>query len=259
LRLGSGKKPGAGRRALRRRTAAIVRALGRARPSPRVELDHDGPFQLLIATILSAQCTDARVNRVTPELFRRYPSPAAFAAAEPAELEAAVRSTGFFRAKARSIRECCRALLERHGGRVPRTLEEMVRLPGVGRKTANVVLGAGYGVASGIVVDTHVARVARRLGLTRRDDPVRIERDLMALVPERDWIFFSIAMVLHGRYVCVARRPRCGECPLRARCPSALPAEVSAPPPRRDRDRSGTRPAPPRASRGASGPAPGRA
>jgi endonuclease-3 len=204
----------------RARIGPILRALHAAHPSPRVELRHDGPFQLLIATILSAQCTDARVNQVTRDLFRRYPDAAAFAGARPAELERAIRSTGFFRAKARSIQASCRKLMEEHGGEVPRRMEDLTRLAGVGRKTANVVLGAGYGIASGIVVDTHMARVARRLRLTTRDDPVAIERDLMELVPRDEWIAFSIAMILHGRYVCQARRPRCGACPLNPHCPS---------------------------------------
>ena len=206
--------------AARSRVAAIVSALHEARPEARVELEHESPFQLLIATILSAQCTDARVNKVTPELFRAYPDPAAFARAPHPDLERAIRSTGFFRSKARSIVACCRALVERHGGQVPRTMEELTRLPGVGRKTANVVLGAGYGIASGIVVDTHMARVATRLGLTRQTDPVKIERDLLAAVPPTEWIFFSIAMILHGRTICQARLPRCGACPLRPHCPS---------------------------------------
>ncbi len=206
--------------AARSRVAAIVAALHEARPEARVELEHESPFQLLIATILSAQCTDARVNKVTPELFRAYPDPAAFARAPHPDLERAIRSTGFFRSKARSIVACCRALVERHGGQVPRTMEELTRLPGVGRKTANVVLGAGYGIASGIVVDTHMARVATRLGLTRQTDPVKIERDLLAAVPPTEWIFFSIAMILHGRTICQARLPRCGACPLRPHCPS---------------------------------------
>jgi len=205
---------------VRERALAVLEALHRARPGAAVELEHQTPFQLLIATILSAQCTDARVNLVTRELFRRYPGPAPLAGARPADLERMIRSTGFFRAKARSIRECSREIMARHSGEVPRTMEELTRLPGVGRKTANVVLGAGYGIASGIVVDTHMARVARRLGLTRSTDPAAIERDLMRLIPESEWIFFSIAMVLHGRYVCLARRPRCGDCPLSARCPS---------------------------------------
>src|SRR3989454_1534987 len=206
--------------AARSRVAAIVGALRAARPEARVELEHESPFQLLIATILSAQCTDARVNKVTPELFRASPDPAAFARAHRTDLERAIRSTGFFRSKARSIAACCRALLERQGGEVPRTMEEMVRLPGVGRKTANVVLGAGYGIPSGIVVDTHMARVAGRLGLTKQTDPVKIERDLLAVIPRDEWIFFSIAMILHGRYVCQARLPRCAACPLSPHCPS---------------------------------------
>ena len=204
----------------RARVAAILQALHGARPEPRVELDHDSPFQLLIATILSAQCTDERVNKVTPALFRAYPDAAALARASLPGLEKLIRSTGFFRAKARSIKTCSQALIERHRGEVPRTMEEMTRLPGVGRKTANVVLGAGYRIASGIVVDTHMARVARRLRLTKNTDPVKIERDLMTVIPETEWIFFSIAMILHGRYVCQARLPRCGACPLRPHCPS---------------------------------------
>ncbi len=217
---------------LRRRARAIVAALRAARPDARVELSHDSPFELLIATILSAQCTDARVNQVLPGLLHAYPTPAAMAEADPARLEALIRSTGFFRSKAKSLLGCSREILARHGGVVPRTMEELSALPGVGRKTANVVLGAAYGVAAGIVVDTHMARVARRLGLTRQEAPERIEIDLMSLVRPEDWIFFSIAMVLHGRYVCLARAPRCGECPLRRLCPSAdrvVPAGVRRP------------------------------
>ena len=206
---------------LRRRAGGIVSALRRARPDAHVELSHDTPFDLLIATILSAQCTDARVNQVLPGLLRVYPTPAAMAEADPGHLETLIRSTGFFRSKTKAILGCARELLARHGGLVPRTMEALSALPGVGRKTANVVLGEAYGIAAGIVVDTHMARVARRLGLTREEDPERIESDLMELVPRDDWIFFSIAMVLHGRYVCVARTPRCGECPLRRLCPSA--------------------------------------
>lgn len=185
-----------------------------------MELEHANPFQLLVATILSAQCTDARVNQVTRDLFRACPDAAALARASLPDLEAAIRSTGFFRTKAKALSGCARALIERHGGEVPRTMQEMTLLPGVGRKTANVVLGAGYGLPTGIVVDTHMARVARRLGLTRRTDPEKIESDLMHLLPVSEWIFFSIAMILHGRYVCQARLPRCGSCPLRSRCPS---------------------------------------
>jgi endonuclease-3 len=215
-----GRSQAEGLRAKRSRSAAIVEALHRSRPSPRVELDHTGPFQLLVATILSAQCTDARVNQVTPFLFATYPDAATLARAPIDALERAIKPTGFFRAKARSLKRCAQAMVERHGAQVPRGLEALTRLPGIGRKTANVVLGAGFGIASGIVVDTHMARVAARLGLTRHTDPIKVERDLMELLPSSEWIFFSIAMILHGRYVCQARRPRCSACALRPLCPS---------------------------------------
>jgi endonuclease-3 len=216
----------------RRRAAAQIERLRRERPDPRIELQQHTPFELLVATILSAQCTDARVNQVTPVLFRAYPSARAMARARPEDIEPIIRSTGFFRAKARAISEASRALVERHGGEVPRTLAELTRLPGVGRKTANVVLGGAFGIAEGIVVDTHMARVARRLGWTRHEDPVRIERDLMALLPRSRWVFASIAMVLHGRYVCVARRPRCPACVLSPACPSRGLAAAPPRPPR---------------------------
>jgi endonuclease-3 len=202
------------------RVRGVLAGLHAAHPRPRVELDHRNPFQLLIATILSARSTDARVNLVTPALFRLWPDPGSLAAAPLPEIETVIRSTGFYRAKARALQGCARAIVERHAGRVPDTMEALTALPGVGRKTANVVLGAGFGIASGIVVDTHMARVARRLGLTRRTDPVRIERDLIARVPREEWIFLSIAGVLHGRYVCVARAPRCAQCPVAGHCPS---------------------------------------
>jgi len=172
----------------------------------------------LIATILSAQCTDNRVNTVTVNLFGRWPTAAALAAATQAEVESVIRSTGFFRAKAKNIRGCCAALMERHGGEVPRTLEELVRLPGVGRKTANVVLGSGFGLPSGVVVDTHVGRISRRLGLTRHADAVRAERDLIAAIPKSHWIAFSHRLIEHGRTVCMARRPRCEGCLLADLC-----------------------------------------
>lgn len=213
----------------RLRVRSLLRALHRARPDPRVELEHDSPFQLLIATILSARCTDARVNQVTPVLFRVYPDAEALARAPLADLERAVRPAGFFRAKARAIKGCCQEIVSRHGGEVPRTMEELTALPGIGRKTANVLLGAGFGIAAGVVVDTHMARVARRLGLTRRSDPVRIEADLMRLLPPAEWIFASIALVLHGRYVCLARRPHCAACPLRRDCPSRDPQVAGRP------------------------------
>jgi endonuclease-3 len=200
------------------RAGRIVASLHHAAPDPRVELQHRNPFELLVATILSAQCTDARVNMVTPGLFAAYPDAAAMAGARPADLELRIRSTGFYRAKARSILGASRALVERHGGEVPRTMEELVRLPGVGRKTANVILGEAFEQVAGIVVDTHMAR--RGVPAPPPRDPVRIERDLMRLIPREEWIFFSTAMILHGRYVCVARRPRCGECALSADCPS---------------------------------------
>jgi len=183
------------------RAAAIAGRLAADYPAARCSLDFASPFQLLVATILSAQCTDKR------------------AAARPADLERVIRSTGFFRAKAKSILGCCRGLVERHGGSVPRTLEELVRLPGVGRKTANVVLGSAFGMATGVVVDTHVGRIARRLGLTRQTDAVKAERDLMAVLPPAEWIAFSHRVIEHGRGVCTARRPRCPGCMLADLCP----------------------------------------
>ena len=219
------------------RVARMVASLHRAAPDPRVELDHRKPFELLVATILSARCTDERVNMVTPDLFAAYPDAAAMARARPADLERLIHSTGFFRAKARSILGASRALVERHGGEVPRTMEELIHLPGVGRKTANVILGEAFDQAAGIVVDTHMARVSRRLKLTEATDAVRIERDLLRLIPKEEWIFFSTAMILHGRYVCVAHRPLCGECVLSSDCPSP-DREVRPPrPPRRGRRR----------------------
>ncbi|MBM4013080.1 MAG: endonuclease III [Planctomycetota bacterium] len=211
------RREGAAARTLR--AAAIARRLATAYPGATCSLDFASPFQLVIATILSAQCTDRRVNLVTPELFRRWPDPAALAAARPPDLERVIRSTGFFRAKAKSILGCARALVDRHGGHVPQTLEELVRLPGVGRKTANVVLGTAFGTASGVVVDTHVGRISRRLGLTRHADAVRAERDLIRLLPRDEWIGFSHRLIEHGRGPCAARRPRCEDCPLADLCP----------------------------------------
>lgn len=210
-------REGAAARTLR--AAAIARRLMATYPDATCSLDFDSPFQLVIATILSAQCTDRRVNMVTPELFRRWPDPATLAAARPKELEAVIRSTGFFRAKAKSILGCSRGLVDRHGGEVPQTLEELVRLPGVGRKTANVVLGTAFGIASGVVVDTHVGRISRRLGLTRHADAVRAERDLIRVLPRDEWIGFSHRLIEHGRGPCAARQPRCEECPLADICP----------------------------------------
>ncbi len=201
------------------RAALIADRLAAAYPVARCSLDFASPFHLLIATILSAQCTDKRVNAVTGPLFRRWPDPATLAAGRPRDLEAAIRTTGFFRAKAKSILGCCRALVERHGGEVPRSLEELVRLAGVGRKTANVVMGSAFGEATGVVVDTHVGRISRRLGLTRHADAVKAERDLVALLPRHHWIAFSHRVIEHGRTVCTARRPRCEVCPLADLCP----------------------------------------
>ena len=204
--------------ARRSRAARIADRLAEAYPAARCSLDFANPFQLLVATILSAQCTDRRVNAVTGPLFRRWPDPESLAAARQREVEAAIRTTGFFRAKARNILGCCRALVDRHGGDVPRSLEELVRLPGVGRKTANVVLGSAFGTASGVVVDTHVGRISRRLSLTRHADAVKAERDLASLLARDHWIAFSHRVIEHGRTVCTARSPRCDACPLADLC-----------------------------------------
>ena len=201
------------------RAKTLVQRLREAYPDAHCSLDFGSPFQLVIATILSAQCTDKRVNMVTPELFRRWPDAATLAGAKQRDLEAVIRSTGFFRAKAKSLLGCARALVDRHGGEVPRTIEELVRLPGVGRKTANVVLGTAFGIASGVVVDTHVGRISRRLGLTRAADAVRAERDLVRVVPRENWIEFSHWLIEHGRGVCSARRPVCDDCSLLDLCP----------------------------------------
>ena len=190
-------------------------------PRPVTALHHENPFQLLIATILSAQCTDERVNKVTPGLFQKYPATKAFAEANPSELEQDIRSTGFFRMKTKSIIACSKALVEKHGGVVPDTLEELVELPGVGRKTANVVLGQAFGIASGVVVDTHVHRLSQRMGFTGADDPVTIEQDLMNIFPRRDWIDVGSTLIFHGRRTCVARNPLCAECVVNELCPSA--------------------------------------
>jgi endonuclease-3 len=200
------------------RAARILAVLKARYPGVRTQLLHRNPFELLVATILSAQCTDRQVNRVTPGLFRRMRRPEDFAAAPAAELEGIVRPTGFYRNKARHIQACCRALLERHGGRVPRTLEELVKLPGVGRKTANVVLGAAFDTP-GVVVDTHVGRISNRLGLTRHKDPRKIEIDLMRVIPQNEWSDFSLRLIFFGREICTARKPKCPVCPLEAICP----------------------------------------
>ncbi|MGE0552028.1 MAG: endonuclease III [Gemmatimonadales bacterium] len=199
----------------------VLARLKRAYPDATCALDHRTPYELLVATILSAQCTDVRVNLVTPALFARFPTPADLANADPAELEEMIRSTGFFRNKTRSLLGMAQALVERHGGVVPRTMDELKVLPGVGRKTANVVLGNAFGIDEGIVVDTHVTRLSRLLGLTRETDAVKIEQDLTAVVPRSDWTIVSHLLIYHGRQVCIARRPRCAECVLNDACPSA--------------------------------------
>jgi len=209
--------------ARRERTGEILARLEAAYPAARCALDHGSPLELLVATILSAQCTDARVNQVTPALFRRYPDARAYAEAALPELEAMIQSTGFFRNKAKALQGLGRALLERHDGKVPRTMAELTALPGVGRKTANVVLGNAFGLEEGVVVDTHVARLSGRLGLTRETDPVKIERDLVALVPRPAWTLWSHLLIFHGRQVCKAPRPRCGDCVLADLCPAAEP------------------------------------
>ncbi|MDH3519357.1 MAG: endonuclease III [Myxococcales bacterium] len=200
------------------RAQRIVRALARAYPDAQCALEHRTPFQLLIATILSAQCTDAKVNEVTPALFRRYPSPDALAEADPGEVEALIRPTGFYRQKAKSILGAARGLVERFGGQVPKELDALTSLRGVARKTANVVLGTAFGIP-GIAVDTHMKRVNQRLGLTRAEDPDVIERELMALIPEAEWTRYTHRVIQHGRACCDARRPRCPICPLRDDCP----------------------------------------
>ncbi|MEP0775787.1 MAG: endonuclease III [Acidobacteriota bacterium] len=213
----------------RSQALAIDHALAVAYPDAWCELRHSSPYELLVATILSAQCTDARVNQVTPALFARYPDPAALAAADPAELEELIRPTGFFRNKARALLGMARAIAERFAGRVPATMEELTSLPGVGRKTANVILGTGFGIAAGIVVDTHVARLSRRLGLTRESNPERIEDDLKALFPPSSWILLAHRLIIHGRRVCTARRPACDACPLAHVCPRLGVAEATIP------------------------------
>jgi endonuclease-3 len=202
----------------------VVERLAAAYPKIVIPLDHAGPFQLLAAVILSAQCTDERVNQVTPALFAKYPDAAAMARAPLADLETIIHSTGFFRAKAQSLRGMAQAVTERFGGDLPGRMEDLVTLPGVGRKTANVILGHWFGVP-GVVVDTHVLRLSRLLGLTTETDPVKVERDLMALWPRRAWSDTTMRMIYHGRKVCIARRPRCGECVMADFCPS-----VQAPP-----------------------------
>lgn len=202
------------------RVNAILPILQNTYPQARCSLDHADPLQLLVATILSAQCTDERVNRVTANLFKKYRSAADFAGIGQEELEKDIQSTGFFRNKAKNIKSMARALIERHGGRVPRTMEALTALAGVGRKTANVVLGNAFGLNIGVVVDTHVGRLSLRLGLTHHTDPVKVEQDLMRIVPQEVWTLWPHLLIHHGRAICTARNPKCPQCPLLAHCPT---------------------------------------
>jgi endonuclease-3 len=194
-------------------------------PDAHCELNHEGAFQLVVATVLSAQTTDVNVNKTTPALFARYPTPAALAAADPGDVERIIGSLGFFRMKTKSIVGLAKKLVEEHGGEVPRTLAELVKLPGVGRKTANVVLGVAFGTSEGVVVDTHVQRISQRLGWTRNTDPITIEQDLMRVFPQKDWDMISHVLIFHGRRVCTAMRPACAACSVNDVCPSAFKAE----------------------------------
>ena len=205
----------------KQRALKIIRLLKRQYPDVRCSLDFSNPLELLVATILSAQCTDERVNLVTAELFRKYRRAEDYFSVEQTELESDIRSTGFYRNKAKSIQGACRIIAENHSGRVPESMDELLGLPGVARKTANVVLGNAFGITSGIVVDTHVARLSERLALTRQAQPEKIERDLMELVPRKDWIDFSHLLIAHGRKICKARTPLCSECVVEKLCPSS--------------------------------------
>ncbi|HWL40347.1 MAG TPA: endonuclease III [Gemmatimonadaceae bacterium] len=207
----------------------MLARLKRAHPDAHCELDHETPLQLLVATILSAQCTDKRVNMVTPNVFRTFPTAASLADAEPEKLQDAIRSTGFFNNKTKSLIGLGEALVERHGGEVPDSMDALVKLPGVGRKTANVVLGNAFKKDEGVVVDTHVARVSHRLGLTRETDPIKIERELMELFAREEWTLLAHLLIFHGRRVCIARRPKCEECVLADICPSStVPTAIEA-------------------------------
>ena len=203
----------------KRHAARVARILAKTYPAAKCALNFKSPLELLIATILSAQCTDVRVNIVTKDLFRKYRSADDFANAEATELEDKIKSTGFFRSKTKSIQAACRQLVDQYEGEVPKDIDALVHLPGVGRKTANVVLGTAFGIASGVVVDTHVRRITKRLGLTKHKEPEKIERDLMALLPKKEWVDFSHRLIHHGRKICLARRPKCEECTLNKVCP----------------------------------------
>jgi endonuclease-3 len=203
------------------RAAAVLQKLRATYPHAHCELNHRGAFQLLVATILSAQCTDVRVNMVTPALFKKYPDAKSLAAAQQEDVEDLIRSTGFFRNKAKNLIAAAKSLVQDHDGEIPKDLETLTHLPGVGRKTANVVLGNAYGIEAGIVVDTHVARLSKRLGLTKHTDPVKIEKDLIKVVPRESWTLWSHLLIWHGRRRCSARKPDCTNCELNALCPSA--------------------------------------
>lgn len=209
-------------RDLKQRTAKIIRALKRAYPDATCSLNHSNAFELLIATILSAQCTDERVNIVTADLFRKYRKPQDYLKVSPAELQEDIRTTGFFRNKAKSIQGASKMLVEQYGAKVPQTMDELLELPGVARKTANVVMGNAFGIASGVVVDTHVTRLSRRLGLTVQKQAEKIELDLMPLIPKKDWVIFSHLLIAHGRKICKARNPLCDECVVEKYCPSSF-------------------------------------
>lgn len=203
----------------KRYAARVATILGQTYPDAKCALNFNTPLELLVATILSAQCTDVRVNIVTKDLFQKYRSAAEYTDADPRDLQDEIKTTGFFRSKTKSIQAACRQLVEEHNGQVPQNIEALVHLPGVGRKTANVVLGTAFGIASGVVVDTHVRRITKRLGLTTHKDPEKIERDLMALLPRKEWVDFSHRLIHHGRRICLARRPKCAECTLNKICP----------------------------------------
>ena len=207
---------------LKKRTREIIRRLKRAFPDAKCSLNHTNAFELLVATILSAQCTDDRVNLVTQDLFRKYRKPEDYLEVSPRELEKDIQSTGFFRNKTKSIQGASKMLIEDYGGEVPHTMDELLALPGVARKTANVVMGNAFDIASGVVVDTHVTRLSRRLGLTKEKDPQKIERDLVEIVPKKDWIIFPHLLIAHGRKVCKARSPLCEECVVEKQCPSSF-------------------------------------
>lgn len=231
------------------RAAEVNKRLKKLYPDARVELDFNNPFELLIATILAAQSTDVRVNIVTKSLFRKYPDARAFAGADLVEMETAVKQTGFFRNKAKAVINCSKAIVERHGGVVPHTIEELVELPGVGRKTANVVLGNAFRIEAGVIVDTHVTRLSGRLGFTESADPVEIEQDLMKIVPRKEWTAFANRVILHGRRICIARKPDCPNCVLNDICPSAIMADPPSPASSRARTARSARPSSPPPSR----------